>query len=194
MSKRWKTISKILLSIVIVWVLLTVWVNYSGKQQNIWITAEDNSKTALIVFNPDPFYNLDEKVCRSFAAALKYENISSHIVTTKRLDDINDDYDLYVFCTNTYNWGPDWGLTNTIKSWEGLSGKKTVALTVGAGSTMRAQRKLEWHLQDRGADIIASEMFWLMRPNDENQTEASNINIAREKAYTLGRAIAGQIR
>lgn len=181
---------KILLSIAIVWTILTVWVNYSGKQQSTWIKSKEGNLKALIVFNPDPFYNLDEQVCTSFADALSQEGISSHLVTTKKLDETLELYDLYVFCTNTYNWGPDWGLTNRIKTWEGLDGKKVVALTVGAGATMRAQRKLEWHLEDKGADILVSEMFWLMKPNEENQTQLSNVEIAREKAHQLGKSVA----
>lgn len=188
--KRLRNILKVVLAIVLVWTGLTLYVQYSGKEFIKEFRASPSSATALIVFNPDPIYNLDEQVCTSFAQGLKEQHISSTLATvTSAKAFLRTEYDLYVFCVNTYNWTPDWRLTNFIKSHPGLDQEKVVALTVGAGATMRAQRKLEWHLTDRGAHLLGSEMYWLLKPNDESRMKEKNTKIAAEKAYDFGKEI-----
>ncbi len=188
--KRLRNILKVGLAIVLVWAGLTLWAQYSGKESVTNFAASPSLGSALIVYNPDPIYNLDEQVCRSFAEGLRMERISSVLATvTSAREFVENEYDLYVFCVNTYNWTPDWRLTNFIKTHPGLNQEKVVAITVGAGATMRAQRKLEWHLTDRGANLLGSEMYWLLKPNDESSMKEKNVQIAKDKAQQFGRQI-----
>jgi len=190
--KRLKFILKLGVTIIAVWTVLTLWVQYSGKQNVQYVQAENEIKKALIIYNPDPIYNLDEQVCQSFAQGLRDHNISSKIATVKSVDQ-NDHFDLYVFCVNTYNWTPDWQLTNFIKSHPALKDKKVTAITVGAGATMRAQRKLEWHLKDKGADLLGSEMYWLLKPNDDSRMKEKNTEVAKDQARLFGKGIGALI-
>ncbi|MBT8252724.1 MAG: hypothetical protein KJN68_02045 [Bacteroidia bacterium] len=190
---RLKKIAKVTLIVLLVWAGLTIWVQYSGKEFVKTIGAEPALASALIVYNPDPIYNLDEQVCTSFAMGLKQLQIRSTIKSVKAAETQQQDYDLYVFCVNTYNWTPDWRLTNFIKEHPKLKDAKVVALTVGAGATMRAQRKLEWHLSDRGADLLGSEMYWLLKPNDEARMKEKNAEVAQDMAMNFGKRIGSLI-
>ncbi|NNF81992.1 MAG: hypothetical protein HKM99_04565 [Flavobacteriaceae bacterium] len=191
--KRRRFFIKLAVIVLLVWTGLTIWGQYSGKDFIYEFKAETELGSALIVFNPDPVYNLDEQVCKSFATGLQERNISSTVATVKSaMEQINDDFDLYVFCVNTYNWTPDWRLTNYIKEHPNLENARVIALTVGAGATMRAQRKLEWHLSDKGADLLGSEMYWLLKPNDENRMKERNVVVANELALDFGKRI-GQL-
>lgn len=191
-SKKKKIGIRILIVVLIIWGGLTIWVQFNGKDMLEVIKAEDEQKRALIIFNPDPIYNLDEQVCMSFAEGLVNQNVSSTVATLNMIKNKTEAYDLYVFCVNTYNWAPDWKLTNLIKSHPNLDGQNVCAITVGAGATMRAQRKLEWHLLDKGVDLLGSEMYWLLRPNDEDRMQDKNVEVAKDQAKKFGERI-GQL-
>jgi hypothetical protein len=64
------TAGSLLLMVVVVWGLLTLWVEAEGpaKSQTMGNPASDTK--ALIVYDPDPLYNLDEKVCKTFGKTL----------------------------------------------------------------------------------------------------------------------------
>ena len=68
-----------------------------------------------------------------------------------------------------------------------------MAITLGSGSTERAQRLLETRLLEKGAVLIASKSFWLMRPNAETRTDKPNVAIAVEMAKTLGNSVVEKI-
>ncbi len=189
MKKRWKIFAKILALILAIWIVMTFWVQYTADHHLERFDVQDSVHQALIVFNPDPIYDLDAQVCESFARGLQSVGISTVVASIKACSDLEIEPDLLVFCANTYNWAPDWQLTKHIKSHRKLDGKQTVALTVGSGSTARAKSKLEWHLMDRGAFIAGSEVYWLLRPNDENRMKEKNIAVARDKAQLFGKEI-----
>ncbi|NND51835.1 MAG: hypothetical protein HKN54_05475, partial [Flavobacteriaceae bacterium] len=188
-SKKKKIGIRILIIVLIIWGGLTIWVQFSEKDMLEIKTAANEEKRALIIYNPDPIYNLDEQVCMSFAEGLVSQNVSSTVASLNMLKEKDETFDLYVFCVNTYNWAPDWQLTNYIKSHPNLDQQKACAITVGAGSTMRAQRKLEWHLQDKGVELLGSEMYWLLRPNDENRMKDKNVEVAKDQAKAFGKQI-----
>ena len=186
--KRKRLIIRLILAIIVVWTGVTIWLQYSGKEYSYQVKADAPVASALIVFNPDPIYNLDEQVCKSFAEGLMELGISSTVATVKSAKNLTaSDFDLYAFCVNTYNWTPDWRVTKYIKDHPKLDKANAVALTVGAGATMRAQRKLEWHLSDTGAHLMGSEMYWLLKPNDESRMKESNVKVANELAHDFGK-------
>ena len=124
---------------IFVWGVLTLIVEKKGAANRTMFGAEKNVGTALIVYDPDPFYNLDEQVCNSFAQGLAEKSWKAEVITVAALEklDINS-FDLYVFCTNTYNWAPDRAISNYIKKSNDLQGKHVVAITLGSGSTARS--------------------------------------------------------
>ena len=101
----------------LVWIGLTIFVEIKGEEQSETFGKRMATQNALIVYNPDPIYNLDEQVCKSFAEGLAKENWLVDLKTVFiATENINDEYDLYVFCANTYNFAPDRGITNFIKT------------------------------------------------------------------------------
>lgn len=102
----------------------------------------------------------------------------------------NQPVDLYVFCANTYNWRPDWAVSNFIQKQVNLDGKSVVAITIGGGSTVASQKALEKLILDKKANLLDSRSLWLLRPNDESRMQESNSTVAESMAYSWGEKIA----
>ncbi len=181
-------------SIAILWIILTLLAERKGAANTILIGELNSVKRALIVYNPDLFYNLDKQVCTSFANGLLAEGWSAKLATITAAEEMTKDtFDLYVFCANTYNWAPDWPTSRFIERHGNLENKNVLAITLGSGSTNRSQRLLEQKLREKKANIVDSQVFWLMRPNEDASTERSNVKVAVENAYGLGRKTARQL-
>jgi len=187
MNKKLKKWGYLFIGIILFWMVLTIWANNSGNDRALSLGSETSTYTALIVYNPDPIYNLDEQVCHAFAEGLKETGFYSQLAS---LDyegiDTKQDYDLIVFCANTYNWAPDWKTTKFIANYPDLANQNVVALTLGSGSTARAKRLLEKAINKRNANLIESKEFWLMKPNDETRMDESNVAVATDMAQDLG--------
>jgi hypothetical protein len=186
-----KRIIIILLSVVTLWLLLTIWAESNGGKKTFVLGTSSNSKKALIIYDPDPFYNLDEQVCRSFGTSLAENNFYVHICTVAAATNLKDSsFDLYVFCANTYNDRPDWAVSNYIRKAVNIKEKPVVAITLGAGSTALSKKALDRLIYVNGGKLIASRVFWLFRPNDETRSKDSNVKVARSMCYDWGKKIA----
>lgn len=193
-----KIMKKILIFIIAFlafWAVLTLIVEKKGSVSTIIIGSSKNHQKALILYDPDPFYNLDEQICKSFAQGLAEKGWVSKIATIAATDNLsNEQFDLYVFCANTYNWAPDWALSNFIKNHQGLKEKKVVALTLGSGSTKRSKRILENLIKQKEAMLVSSKVFWLLKPNDESRIKESNVKVAVEMAAIYGNNTAQYLK
>lgn len=191
-----KTIAKIfgiiLLAVVLLWIGMTLWVQKKGKSVYSSFGEAEAERHALIVYDPDPLYNLDEQICKEFAKGLVDSGDWQAIVASvARAERLGEEADLFVFCANTYNWAPDKAIVSYINGLNSLSDKQVVSITLGSGSTARAQRLLDELLVQKGGEIVRSQSLWLMRPNDEDRIEESNVEVAGELAQELGKEVAG---
>lgn len=177
--------------VLIIWLVLTLIAQQEGKPKVQEIGREYSGRSALIIYNPDLFYNLDEQVCTAFANGLSEKGWKATVATVAAAKELSaQPFDLYVFCANTYNWAPDRAVSNLIKNSVGLEGKNVVAITLGSGSTARAKRNLENLISAQKANLLSSKEYWLMRPNDEAKSDRSNVETATEKAFGHGMEIA----
>ncbi len=189
-----RTLLFILVSLMLLWGGTSIVTQIIGNAETSYVTTKNNSpKKVLFVYKADPFYNLDQQICQSLAEGLSELGYSSSIVTTKNFEPSLAKANLYVFCTNTYNFAPDWDTKKFIQNKINLKGKKTVAITLGAGTTARAKRLLEKSIQQAGGEIIASKEFWLMRPNDESRMDEDNVTVANEIAKNWATDIVQKI-
>lgn len=179
--------------IVISWTVLTIYVELEGPAKE-WNLGNEDGPKVLIVFDPDPFYNLDEKVCVSFGKALSENKVNVKIVTVaaaERLD--RKQYNTFIYCANTYNWRPDWSITNYIENHPAQEHQSIVAVTLGAGSTESSQKNFEQVILDSGGTLLNSYSLWLWRPNDETKMKKPNVEVAQHMAYEWGIEIANHI-
>jgi flavorubredoxin len=182
-------------TIAILWTGLTVWVEIPGKENTVNLGSKTDSMKVLIVYDPDPIYNLDERVCRGIAKGLNENHIQVVLATAKAAKKLNlQHFESLVICANTYNWAPDKAVVTFIKESGMISNKDVVAVTVGSGSTAEARQKLEKSLNAAGANIILSKEWWLMRPNDESRMEEKNVDVAVDQAYHTGLTLSESIR
>jgi len=186
MKKILRKVSYVAVGILLVWTILTVWAQYTGAAKTLSFGDASSSKKALIVYNPDPIYNLDEQVCIAFAQGLVTQDFHATVATVQS-QKAAQGYDLYVFCGNTYNWAPDWLITNYINNHqEAFVNKKAIAIMVGAGSTKRAKRLLQQSIKKTNAHLVDARTYWLMRPNDETRMEENNNKVAQAMANAFG--------
>lgn len=194
MKKLLKITGIAALTIGAVWTFLTVWAERTGPKRSWQLGSPTAKKRALVVYDPDPFYNLDEQVSRSFGQALADQGIRVTIASVATAEiDTNQPIDLYVFCANTYNWRPDWAVRDFIHKQVNLDGKPAVAITLGGGSTEVSQKALETLLLDKKARLLDSRSLWLLRPNDESRMQESNVSVSVSMAYSWGEEIAKQL-
>lgn len=182
------------LAFMVVWILLTGWVELKGAKKS-WNMGDANSnRKALIIFDPDPIYTLDEQVCKSFGQALAENGMQVQIKTVAATEDTKTfDYDLYVFCANTYNWRPDWAVRGFIKKVAPIDNKQVIAITLGSGSTDASQKALEELIKERNGRLIGSRSFWLMKPNDESRMKESNVKVSVSMVYDWAKEIQKKI-
>lgn len=184
----------ILLVVAAVWILLTCWAESAGPKKSWELGNTASGKHTLIVYDPDPFYNLDEQVSRSYGQALADRGMHVRVATVKAAREFKDQpVDLYVFCANTYNWRPDWAVSNFIEKQVVLENKPVVAITLGSGSTEASRKALEKLILKRRGNLLDSHSLWLMKPNDESRLTESNPNVAVSMAYTWGEQMAKRI-
>lgn len=174
--------SKVAAVIAVIWVGLTLWVEMDGPAKSWQVGEEQWTRSALLVYDPDPIYDLDRQVCQAFAEGLAEQGIRSTVATVAAAEDIElARPDLFVLCANTYNWRPDRSIVHYVERTASLKGASVVALTLGSGSTEAAQRAFEERIRAVGARIIASRSSWLMRPNDEARLEEGNVAVAIDR-------------
>ena len=182
------------LTIGAVWTFLTVWAERTGPKRSWHLGSPTAQKPALIVYNPDPFYNLDEQVSRSFGQALADQGMQVTVASVAAAETApNQPIDLYVFCANTYNFRPDWAVSKFIRKQVDLAGKSVVAITLGSGTTGASQNALETLIRDKKARLLDSHSLWLLRPNDESRMQESNVAVSVSMAYSWGEEMAKQL-
>lgn len=190
MKKTRRILLVVVSLILILWLALTIWAEKTGTEKAMLVGTEGNKGTALIVYDPDPFYNLDEQLCESFASTMAANDWKVCIETVAAaLKSTDTAYSLYVLCANTYNWSPDWAIQDFVKNTHGLENKNVVAITIGGGSTIRSQRIFEELIKSRKANLLDSKSFWLWKPNDENRMKEPNTKVANDMVKNW----AGQI-
>lgn len=191
MKKLLKVTGISVLAIGVVWTILTVWAERVGPKRSWQLGPQTAKKRVLIVYDPDPFYTLDEQVSRSFGQALADHGMRVTVASVAAASELdNQSIDLYVFCANTYNWRPDWAVTDFIQKQANLDGKSVVAITVGSGSTEDSQKALETLIRDKKANLLDSHSLWLLKPNDESRGTESNVAVSVSMAYSWGNELA----
>lgn len=169
----------------ICWLVLTLYVESYGYEKTT-VLADSGNASALLVYDPDPFYDLDKQVCFAFGKHLQDAGWAVTIHTAKAASKKNDQsskqYDLYVLCANTYNYFPDWAVTHFLNCLDISKTTPVVAFTIGAGSTALAKKRLDKRIRNKTKHLLASEEIWLFRPNAMNaESKEDNVQLGLDK-------------
>lgn len=183
-----KIISLTILSLIIItWTISTYYVENMGSDLDLKFEVANSEKgSAIIMLDPDPIYDFDKKICIAIAEGFNALDMSANVVSASKIK--NQDltsFDYIVICANTYNFAPDRIIKNLVKTRKDLSGKNVVAVTLGAGSTQRSQELLEGLIKKAGAQLLVSEAYWLLKPNDESIKDLTNEEIAINSARMI---------
>lgn len=176
------TLRNVIIIVLLLWIVLTLFVQFFGSaNKKVFKGSDICYVNALIIYNPDPINDFDLKVCKSFAKGLLENNIESTIISVKHKPIEIRNYDLIVFCANTYNFNPDWGIQKIIQK-QNLKHKYVANINLGAGSTAIAEKKLNELVVEKGAVLLGSHSFWLLKPNDESVPNKNNVDIALDQS------------
>ena len=88
MKKSFKWSIILLAVFLLIWAALTIWAEKEGSYYKLEIGNNGPSKKALIIYDPDPFYNLDQQVFESFGTVLARNNYNVTIATVAAAEDI----------------------------------------------------------------------------------------------------------
>jgi hypothetical protein len=144
------------------WIVLTIWVERTAQASMRSIGDAPSGPRALIVYDPDPIYDLDAQVCRAFAEGLAERGFQSTVATVAR----SDRWVLRpprVLCEHVQLAAGSCGGRGFIEELD-LVGKPVVAITLGAGSTEVSQRMLEEIIKGKHAELLGSRSFWIIAP------------------------------
>jgi hypothetical protein len=178
MKKFFRRCLKVIAVILIVWCLLTAWAESRGPASLSKSGPSTAALSALLLYDPDPFYNLDEQVCLAYARGLTENGWKVTIATVAAAENIRDSsFTLYVLCANTYNWAPDRAITGFIQQKNSIRNRSVVAITLGGGSTERSKRIMDDEIRKAGGILVDSKTFWLWRPNDRARLKEPNVPI-----------------
>ena len=177
------------IGLMILWIALTIFVQLKGEKKLSVFGEGYHGQNAMIIYDPDPIYNLDEKLANQLAKGISSQEWKVTVATVAALA-YDEKYvqDLYIIIANTYNWAPDRATTRMIDQLD-LKGQRVIAITLGSGSTNRAQRLLEEQIRANEAILVDSKAYWLLRPNDEHKMNESNVEVAEQMAFELGKRI-----
>ncbi|CAN5363583.1 hypothetical protein BH10BAC4_BH10BAC4_25910 [soil metagenome] len=185
-AHRWYKVSGFIFVFILVgWFILTLWVEAEGPKKS-WKfgVLPSSNQQILIVYDPDPIYNLDEQICRSFGEAMADSGLHGRVATVAAARELTDkNFAVYVFCANTYNWRPDWSITNFIENEITIKGKPVIAITLGSGSTEWSQKAFENVIFEKSGMQIGSKSLWLLRPNDQLRINEINVDVAKSAVY-----------
>lgn len=170
-----------LIALSVVWIGLTLWVQRPGAAMRYQLN-ETRQRQVWIIYDPDPIYDLDRQLAEACAKAWAQYPWRVTVATVAALPDHTEEAEVFVFLANTYNWRPDWAVTDAIDRCA-LTGKKCFALALGAGSTEEAEEHLIKKLTASGAEVLGAKSFWVLRPNDEQRLEEDNTRVACEVAH-----------
>jgi hypothetical protein len=193
LKKTWRMLALIIGVILFLWTVTTLWAQWSGASKVVQSSPEATvTKRICIYYNPDPIYNLDEQVCMHMMQTLSAECYVE--VRTTQSGVSSEDFDAFIFCANTYNFAPDWGVTGVMSRLKEKTRGKTVGLlTLGAGSTGRAERLLKKSALPHDEANVLEKTIWLMKPNaDEVQSREDNLKLAKEMAAEFSKAVLVQ--
>jgi len=85
-------------SILLIWGFLTLLAERKGVENLTEVGNPINKRKALIVYNPDLFYHLDQQICFAFAEGLTENSWYSKVATVSAAQKlIEEPFDLYVF-------------------------------------------------------------------------------------------------
>lgn len=160
--------SVVLVAAAACWLAMTAYVEREPAPSVRELGDRQGSHRAVVIYAPDPFYDLDRQVAEAVAGTLAprgWETLAMSTSAAERLVPTLD-YDLLVVVANTYNLAPD---RNTRRLLGGLAcaqGQPAVLLTLGAGTTARARSILEHYAARAGLDVLASVELWSWAPNE----------------------------
>lgn len=104
LNYAWKAFLLGIFIMLLLWLIASLYVR-THRDALFWSLGDKTShRKAILVYNPDPFYNFDDQLCKSFATTLSENNWYAEVLTIKAVKEKDiDSTDIMVFCSNAYN-------------------------------------------------------------------------------------------
>ena len=176
-----KIVLWILFGIGLVWLLLNFSVQWHNEPYNEEFGEKSSRNSVLVIYHPDAIKDLDHQLAVAAAKEMVSNGYFAAVATVPFVTKVDAGrFQKLIIIANTYNWSPDWAVSDWVKNSSILKGKEVFAITLGSGSTKTAQRELENLLQVKEVILKRSIPLWLLRPNVEGRESQSNVELAKE--------------
>jgi hypothetical protein len=168
---------------------ITIWVQREAphKRETLY---EGKAQKALVLYHPSRDAHFSEDV--SIAVAKGFHDIGMSVdreTMTEATAAAHRGYAFLAVITNTYYGSPDRPTLRYLERAR-FGNTPTIGLTLGSGTTDRAQRILNEKLRRASTNTIDVRSFWISRPNDENRLQEPNRAVAVEMARTWAKQVA----
>lgn len=160
------------------WLGFTLFIQYANKPFEKKWNQKTSEETVLIVYHPDALNDFDKQLALVAGDRLAELGYTVILKTVSVRNIPYDRCDKLILISNTYNFAPDWSINQFVKDFD-IEQKPVLAVTLGAGSTSRSKLILEKRPKKKGVKLLDSETYWLLRPNDEANPDADNIEVAK---------------
>ena len=91
MKNSTKIILKVILVFLLLWIIIALMVETEGPYRKTEIGRQTSTNKVLIVYDPDPFYNLDQQLCESLGNVLANNNFNVTIASVAAVNQLNTD-------------------------------------------------------------------------------------------------------
>lgn len=102
------------------------------------------------------------------------------------------EYQLVIVVSNTYFQMPDRPTLRWLARAK-LDGIPTIGMIGGLGATGRSERVLGEALRATGAQVLGTQSYWIMRPNDERRLKEPNRRVALDRAAAFAHKAAAVV-
>ena len=168
---------------------VTIWVQREAphKRETLY---EGKAQKALVLYHPSRDAHFSDDL--SIAVAKGFHDTGMTVdreTMTEATPPNPEGYAVIAVVTNTYYGSPDRPTLRYLERAR-FSDTPTIGLTLGAGTTDRAQRILDDKLKRASANVLDVRAFWISKPNDESRLQEPNRAVAEEMVRTWATAVA----
>lgn len=172
-QKRWKKIILIIFFIILIVGITSLsyisWSINTDIKSDIVVINDDGISNALLIYHPG-FTSFTTDVSYAFADGLMSNNWRIEITTPsdQAPSDISE-YDLFIFCTPVYGFGPTPTINRHINRINDFQGKSVITILTAAGSPGNSAQVLREIIEQKNGIVESEIILFSMAPNPEDK-------------------------
>ena len=172
-KKRWKkSVLIIFFIILILGVSSLIYISWSINADiisDIIVINDDGISTALLIYHPG-FTSFTTDVSYAFSNGLMSNDWRIEITTPsdQAPSDVSE-YDLFIFCSPVYGFGPTPTINRHINRINDFQGKSVITILTAAGSPGNSAQVLQEIIEQKNGIVQSEIILFSLAPNTEDK-------------------------